>query len=79
MRRWTPAAPSSASLYNLDSTWTNQDGESVALDSLAGKPVVAAMGYTTCKDICPAIVANMMSIEKHLPPDAADRVRFAFF
>ena len=38
------------------------------------------MGYTTCKDICPAIVADMMWIEKHLPPDRpTERVRFAFF
>jgi protein SCO1 len=72
-------APSSASVYNLDSKWTTQDGASVALASFAGKPVVAAMGYTTCRNICPAIVVDMMWIEKHLPPDTADRVRFAFF
>ena len=73
------AAPSGASLYQLPSKWTTQDGVNVTLVSFAGAPVVAAMGYTTCKDICPAIVANMMWIEKHLPPDAAARVRFAFF
>lgn len=66
------------SLYNLGSRWTNQDGASVALASLRGEPVVVAMGYTTCKDICPAIVANMTWIEKHLPA-AGERVRFAFF
>ena len=73
------SAPSGASLYQLPSKWTTQDGVNVTLVSFAGAPVVAAMGYTTCKDICPAIVANMMWIEKHLPPDAAARVRFAFF
>jgi protein SCO1 len=72
-------APTSASIYNLDSKWTTQDGSSVALASFAGKPVVAAMGYTTCRNICPAIVIDMMWIEKHLPPGEADRVRFAFF
>src|SRR6185437_5521356 len=51
----------------------------VALASFAGKPVVAAMGYATCRDICPAIVIDMIWIEKHLPPGEADRVRFAFF
>ncbi len=73
------AAPSGASVYSLNSKWTTQDEASVALDSFSGKPVVAAMGYTTCKDICPAIVANMMWIEKHLPPEATGAVRFAFF
>jgi protein SCO1 len=73
------AAPPEASVYNLDSRWTTQDGASVALASFSGRPVVAAMGYTTCKGICPAIVADMMWIEKHLPAGAAARVRFAFF
>ena len=73
------AAMTGASLYNIQSKWTTQDGAEVALTSFAGAPVVAAMGYTTCKDICPAIVADMMWIEKHLPPDMSARVRFAFF
>ena len=79
MTMGAPAEPTSASLYNLKSTWTNEDGTSVALSALSGKPVVAAMGYTFCKDMCPAIVADMMWIEKHLPQDASGRVRFAFF
>ena len=69
--------PSGASLYNLESKWTTEDGAPVALDVFAGRPLVLAMGYTTCKDICPAIVADMMWIEKHLKPGAD--VRFAFF
>ena len=73
-----PGQPTSASLYNLELKWTTQDGMSVGLSALGGKPVVAAMGYTSCKDICPAIVADMMWIEKHLPQDAAGRVRFVF-
>ncbi len=67
------------SLFNLDARWTTQDAATVALDAFAGRPVVVAMGYTTCKDICPAIVADMMWIEKHLSPGDAARVRFAFF
>jgi protein SCO1/2 len=67
------------SLYNLGERWTTQDAATVALDAFAGRPVVVAMGYTTCKDICPAIVADMMWIEKHLSPGDASRVRFAFF
>jgi protein SCO1/2 len=71
--------PTGASLYNLDQTWTSEEGARTPLRALAGKPVVAAMGYTTCKNICPAIVADMMWIEKHLAPAEAERVRFAFF
>ena len=71
--------PTALSLGNLDSRWTTQDGEDVTLASLAGKPTVLSMGYTSCKDMCPAIVADMMWIEKHLPEEGAGRIRFAFF
>jgi protein SCO1/2 len=71
--------PTGASLYNLEQTWTSQESARMPLRALAGKPVVAAMGYTTCKNICPATVADMMWIEKHLTPAETERVRFAFF
>ncbi len=74
-----PISPSGASLYNLESKWTTQSGATVALGAFAGRPAIVAMGYTTCKDICPAIVADMMWVEKHLPPGSAEKVRFAFF
>ena len=73
------ASLTGASVYDLESKWVTQDGASVTLASFSGKPVVAAMGYTTCKGLCPAIVADMMWIESHLPEGARNRVRFAFF
>ncbi len=80
MRQMEAAKPlSGASIYNLDSLWTNQDGKSAVLASLRGEPVVIAMAYTSCKDICPLIVANMVSIEKHAKAKSLTKVRFAFF
>ncbi len=75
------AAPplSGASLYNLSSPWTDQDGKTVELKSLQGKPVVIAMAYTSCKDICPLIVANMVAIENAAKAKNLTDVRFAFF
>ena len=70
---------SGTSLYNLDSKWVTQNAARIALSSLGGKPIVAAMGYADCKDMCPAIVADMMWVDKHLPPGAASRVEFVFF
>jgi len=66
------------SLYNLDALWTNQDGVPLKLSRMRGKFVVVAMGYTNCPDLCPAIVADMLWIDAHLPRDLAARVRFAF-
>lgn len=67
------------SLYNLNEIWLNQDGKRTPLSSLRGKLVVAAMGYTSCKEICPVTVADMMWIDRHLPPEAANKVSFVFF
>ncbi len=75
------AAPvvSGASLYNLASQWTDQDGKTVELKSLSGRPVVIAMAYTSCKDICPLIVANMVAIENAAKAKNLTNIRFAFF
>ncbi|HLX17255.1 MAG TPA: SCO family protein [Bradyrhizobium sp.] len=68
-----------ASIYNLTSSWTNQDGKRVTLESLRGEPVVVAMGYTRCKDICPMIVADMVAIEDRAKEASLKGIRFAFF
>ncbi len=70
---------SGTSVYNLTSRWTNQDGKSVMLDSLRGEPVVVAMAYTSCKDICPMIVADMVAIEDRAKQASITGIRFAFF
>lgn len=70
---------SGASVYNLASQWTDQDGKAIDLKSLRGKPVVVAMAYTSCKGICPLIVANMVSVENAAKAKNLNDVRFAFF
>jgi protein SCO1/2 len=67
------------SIYNLASGWTDQEGKAVTLDSLRGGPIVIAMGYTSCKDICPMIVADMVAIEDRTKASSRTNVRFAFF
>jgi protein SCO1/2 len=75
-----PAEPlPGTSIYNLSSSWTDQDGKRVNLESLRGVPVVVAMGYTSCKDICPMIVADMMAIEDRAKEASLPKIRFAFF
>jgi len=64
------------SVYNISSSWTTQAGRSIALSSLRGGPVVAAMVYTHCPDVCPLITERMQMIEQALPPHARDAVRF---
>jgi protein SCO1/2 len=75
-----PAEPlPGTSIYNLTSSWTNQDGQRVSLESLRGTPAVVAMGYTRCKDICPMIVADMVAIEDRAKASSLNGVHYAFF
>jgi len=67
------------SVYNVSSQWTTEDGKPAQLESLRGRPVVAAMIYLSCPDVCPLIVENMQQIEAHLPKSASSNVRFALF
>ncbi len=69
----------SASIYLLNSAWTDQDGKSMPLVRFRGKPLVLAMIYTNCKDICPMIVADMQAIQNALPAAAREQVGFALF
>ena len=51
----------------------------MTLDSLRGEPVVVAMAYTSCKDICPMIVADIVAIEDRIKESSPTKIRFAFF
>lgn len=54
------------SVYNLDSRWTSQEGESMELHQLKGKVQMVAMVYTSCSYACPRIVADLRRIEEQL-------------
>lgn len=64
------------SLYALDATWTDQNGKTLVWSKSLGTPRVVALGYATCKGICPRIIADMQRIEKGI--DANFKVRFTF-
>jgi protein SCO1/2 len=67
------------SVYNLDSTWTNQDGKETKLASFRGQPVVVAMVYTSCQGACPMTISDLKRIEDGLPATVRSKVRFAVF
>lgn len=64
------------SIYNLPSTWTTQNNESIELKDLRGNVLVMVMIYTSCKAACPRLIADMRNIEKQVPEDNLDRVKF---
>ncbi|MHA7943552.1 SCO family protein [Formosa sp. 3Alg 14/1] len=69
---------SDMSIYNLPSTWTNQNAEDIQLKDLKGDVLVMVMIYTTCKAACPRLVADMRNIEKRLPENTKGKVKMIF-
>ena len=72
------AALPQGSLYALDATWTNQAGKKVVWKESAGITRIVALGYATCKGVCPRIIADMQRVEKELTAGELARCRFTF-
>lgn len=66
---------SDLSIFNLNSTWTNQDGKDMKLVDLKGDVIVAVMIYTSCKAACPRLAADMRNIEERLPEKIKGKVK----
>ena len=59
-RETAPSTPiTDKSLYQLDSTWTSDQGRRVKLGVLRGRPQVLALFFTRCEFACPIIVHDM--------------------
>lgn len=63
-------------LYDLGSSWTTQQGDSIVLGDLAGRVRVVALVYTSCHGTCPLIVAELKRIEAAVPPGRVGEVGF---
>jgi protein SCO1/2 len=76
------AAPKAAgtftdkSLYQLDSTWTDDSGQGVKLSSLNGRPQIVCMFFANCQYACPLLVQHMKQIEAALPENVRTNVGF---
>jgi len=66
------------SVYNLASTWENQNGDALKLVDLKDKVVVMVMIYTSCKTACPRLTADMNTIHQKVGKKNTDNVRFVF-
>ncbi|MGZ3773857.1 MAG: SCO family protein [Pseudobdellovibrionaceae bacterium] len=75
----TRAGLPSDSIYNLDSSWLNQKGETVSLSQFRGKPVVLSMVYLKCKFSCPLTIVQMKEVEKLLSQQNKKNVQFVLF
>lgn len=64
-KKVTAPLPSN-SIFNLSSSWKNQNGESLQLKDLQNKTLVVVMIYTSCKSACPILVSKMKNIESKI-------------
>ncbi|EAR01829.1 uncharacterized secreted protein of SCO1/SenC/PrrC family [Maribacter sp. HTCC2170] len=67
---------SEESIFNLTSKWNTEEGKTIELKDLKGKPLVMVMIYTTCKAACPRLVADMRNISKQIPENNTDDLQY---
>lgn len=67
---------SEESIFNLTSSWHNEEGETLQLKELKGKTLVVVMIYTSCKAACPRLVADMRHIESQIPDEKIKDIQF---
>jgi protein SCO1 len=56
-----------ASLHQLGSLWTADDGRRIRFSDLRGEFQVLAMIFTSCPSACPTLVKDLQALERHLP------------
>lgn len=66
------------SIFNLSSTWTDQNGKAIKFKDLQGDVLVMVMIYTSCKAACPRLVADMRNIEARLSEEAKNHIKMIF-
>lgn len=54
----------SDSIYNIQSSWENQNGDSIQLKSFKGQNIIMTMVYTGCAHACPMMIEKIKEIEK---------------
>ena len=72
----TAAPLPSASIYSLESRWSDQNGAEMQLRSLRGKPQVIAMIYGSCKGACPRILEELRRVERMLSERSSQEAGF---
>lgn len=64
------------SIYNLETEWTTEAGETVQLKDFEGKPVVLLMFYATCQSACPTLILDLKAIDQKLSEEASEETQF---
>lgn len=67
------------SVFQLESEWKNQNGNSVKLASLHGSPRIVVMLYTKCDTACPIIVEELKEIVNNVDAKRTEKINVSIF
>ena len=65
------------SVYQIESSWRNQNDEIMPIGQLHGKVQVVAFIYTYCEHTCPTIISRLKQIRKEIPDGLKAGVRIS--
>jgi protein SCO1/2 len=68
--------PTDRSIYQLDSSWVEDNGHALKLGALEGNLQLMALIYTTCQGSCPMTVKALQMFSRSLPEDIKGKVRY---
>lgn len=71
-----PVETPETSVYQLSGEWTDQHGNELSLETLAGNPVVMTMIFTHCEYACPMMVNDLKLLENQFSPAERKQTRF---
>ncbi len=66
----------SVSIYELPTSWFDQNGKNVRLSEIHKGPVVIGMVYTSCPHACPMTISKMQVIRDLMKEKGIKNVRF---
>jgi hypothetical protein len=69
------AAPSDTSIYALSAKLTDQHGQTIGLDVHRGHPVLVAMFYASCPNVCPLLISDLRRLEARLEATRRSQLR----
>jgi len=66
-------------LYEVKSSWTDQNSNSVNFNKFSGKPALVGFIYTTCVLTCDILTLQMKELESLLPQKWQGKIQFITF
>jgi protein SCO1/2 len=67
---------SDRSLFQIESSWTNDRNIELKLAALGGRPLVVTMFFSKCEYACPVLVHDMKKVQAALPEELRSKVTF---